>query len=286
MQGTFRHLMFGGLCLFDRPMVHFETGLVVVSEREKIINLPEVITALICVFAALQLIIEYGPETVTATMYRAFAFIPVRLSLLIDPQSVMPTRSTLDYDDQAALEQINAAIGAGRWSILTLVTYALLHGSWTHLAVNALTLAAFGSPVARRLGDLPFLAFLACGAVAGALAHFVLHPLDISPMVGASAGISAAMAAIVRFAFAPGAILGGMPLERKGSNPPVEPLTNLIGNRSAIMFVLVWFGTNALSGAFPQSTGSDAAVAWEAHIGGFVFGLLAFGRFEKWTRRS
>jgi membrane associated rhomboid family serine protease len=285
MPGHFRHLLSGGLCLFDRPMVHFETGSVVVSEREKIINLPQVITALICVFAALQLIIEYGPETVAVTMYRAFAFIPARLSLFIDPQSLMPTRSTLDYDAQAALEQISATIGGGRWSTLTLVTYAFLHGNWTHLAVNALTLAAFGSPVARRLGDGPFLAFLACGAVAGALAHFVLYPLDMSPMVGASAGISAAMAAIVRFAFAPGAILGGTRLEERGASPPAEPLTQLIGNRSAIMFVLVWFGTNALFGAFPQSIGSDAAVAWEAHVGGFVFGLLSFGLFEKWARR-
>lgn len=265
-------------------MVRFETGSVIVSEREKILNLPGVITALICVFAAFQLLSEYGPETVAATVYRAFAFIPARLSLLLDPQSLLPTRSTLDYDSQEALEQINAALGVSRLSILTLITYAFLHGGWTHLGVNAVTLAAFGSPVARRLGDFPFLVFLAGGAIAGALAHFALHPLELTPMVGASAAISAAMAAIVRFAFAPGAILGGTRPDRGGQQAPAEPLATLAGNRSALTFVLLWFGSNALFGAFPQTLGSDAAIAWEAHVGGFVFGLLTFAVFEKWAR--
>lgn len=256
------------------------------SEREKILNLPGVITALICVFAALQCVLEYGPETVVQTMYRAFAFIPARLSLLINPQSLLPTHSTLDYDTQQALGRLNEAMGVGRLSILTLFTYAFLHGNWTHLAVNALSLAAFGSPVARRLGDFLFLVFLSCGAVVGALAFFLLHPLDLTPMVGASAGVSAAMAAIVRFAFAPGAVLGATRREWRDPHPPSEPLSRLTGNRSALMFVLVWFGTNALFGAFPQAAGSDAAVAWEAHVGGFVFGLLTFGFFEKWAKNG
>lgn len=254
------------------------------SEREKILNLPGVITVLLCVFAALQCIADYGPETVVETMYRAFAFVPARLSLLIDPQSLLPTRSTLDYDAREALEQIDTAMGVSRLTVLTLLTYAFLHGNWTHLAVNGLTLAAFGSPVARRLGDMPFLVFLACGAIAGALAHYFRYPLDMAPMVGASAGISAAMAAVVRFAFAPGAVLGATRPDRGGLESPSEPLANLFGNRSALMFVLVWFGTNAVLGAFPQSLGSAAPVAWEAHIGGFVFGLLTFGAFEKWAR--
>lgn len=265
-------------------MVHFETGLVVVSEREKIINLPGVITALICVLAAFQLVIDNGPETVVGTIYRAFAFIPARLSLLIDPQSLLPTRSTLDYDAQEALEQLNAAMGVSRLSILTLFSYAFLHAGWTHLGVNALTLAAFGSPVARRLGDFPFLVFLAGGAVAGAGAHFLLHPLDLTPMVGASAAISAAMAGIVRFAFAPGAILGGTRPDRRALQSPAESLATLAGNRSAVTFVVIWFATNALFGAFPQTLGSNAAVAWEAHVGGFVYGLLTFALFEKWAR--
>lgn len=254
------------------------------SEREKIINLPGVITALICILAAFQCALEYGPETLAQTLYRAFAFVPARLSLLIHPQSLLPTRSTLGYDAQQALGQLNEAMGVGRLSILTLLTYALLHGNWTHLAVNTLSLAAFGSPVARRLGDFLFLIFLSCGAVAGSLAHFFLHPLDLSPLVGASAGVSAAMAAVVRFAFAPGAILDRTRKERRAPHPPTEPLLNLTGNRSALMFVLVWLGTNALFGAFPQGMGIDAGIAWEAHVGGFAFGLLTFGLFEKWAK--
>ena len=255
------------------------------SEREKIINLPGVITALICIFAALQCIVQYAPGTVPETIYRAFAFIPARLTLLIDPQSLLPAHTTFDYDPQETLEQLRSALGVSRLSVMTLLTYAFLHGSWMHFSVNALTLAAFGSPVARRLGDMLFLVFVACGAVVGALTHYALHPHDIAPMVGASAGISAAMAAIVRFAFAPGAILGGTRPEQGGLHKPSESLATLAGNRSALIFVLVWFGTNTLMGAFPQAFGSNDAVAWEAHIGGFVFGLLTFAWFEQWARR-
>ena len=256
-----------------------------VSEREKIINLPGVITALICVFAALQCVVQYAPETVSETMYRAFAFIPARLTFLIDPQSLLPSHKTFDYDPQETLEQLRSALGVSRLSVMTLLTYAFLHGSWMHFSINALTLAAFGAPVARRLGDTLFLVFLACGAVVGALTHYVLHPHDIAPMVGASAGISAAMAAIMRFAFAPGAILGGSQPERGGLHMPTESLATLAGNRSALIFLMVWLGTNILMGAFPQAFGSSDAVAWEAHIGGFVFGLLSFAWFEQWARR-
>lgn len=255
------------------------------SEREKIINLPGAITALICVFAALQCVVQYAPETVAETIYRAFAFIPARLTLLIDPQSLLPSHTTFDSDPQETLEQLSGALGVSRFSFMTLLTYAFLHGSWMHFSINALTLAAFGAPVARRLGDTPFLVFLACGAVAGAVTHYALHPHDLAPMVGASAGISAAMAAIVRFAFAPGAILGGSRPEQGGLHQPTESLATLAGNRSALIFLLVWLGTNTLMGAFPQAFGSGDAVAWEAHIGGFVFGLLSYAWFEQWARR-
>ena len=76
------------------------------------------------------------------------------------------------------------------WSYLS---YALLHGDWTHVFVNLLWTVAFGSVVARRFGGLRFFGFSALAAIAGALAHFVMHSSDITPVIGASASVSAYM---------------------------------------------------------------------------------------------
>ena len=53
-----------------------------------------------------------------------------------------------------------------------MLTYALLHGSWTHLVVNSVWMLAFGAPVARRFGTTRFFALLAFTAFTGALFHF------------------------------------------------------------------------------------------------------------------
>ena len=124
------------------------------------------------------------------------------------------------------------ALGVGRLPWWTFVTYALLHANWTHLAVNGVTLAAFGSPLARRFGAARFLAFLALTAVAGAAAHFAIHPFDLGPVVGASAAISGTMAASARFAFARDAEFGAPAASRRASS-----LAELWSNRRALAFV-------------------------------------------------
>ena len=63
----------------------------------------------------------------------------------------------------------------------TALTYAFLHGSWAHVLLNSVWLAAFGTPVARRCGGLRFLLLGALCAVGGAVAHVVVHPLSVAP---------------------------------------------------------------------------------------------------------
>ena len=248
-------------------------------EREKIINLPGVITALLVLLGGVECVVEYGPQTISDPLYSALAFIPARLSFYLSPGAVVAELSGAGVDPGSVAE-ISLATQSGAAALATLLTYAFLHGGWTHYFVNALTLAAFGAPVARRLGDSVFLLFLAGCAIAGALAHFLFHPLDVTPVVGASAAISGAMAGVVRFAFAPGARLSA-----GRDETPVAPLSGLPQNRQAISFLLIWFGSNALIGAFPQAFGSSDAIAWEAHIGGFLFGLGSYGYFERVAKR-
>jgi membrane associated rhomboid family serine protease len=249
------------------------------ADREKILNLPGVITALLSVMLALELFAAAGPKGLVYSVYDALAFIPLRLSFALAPQTVLSSLADTDALNGDAQGQIAAMLNGGPMVYLTPLTYAFLHGGWTHVLINSLTLAAFGAPVARRLETTRFLVFFAACAIAGALTHYAFHLLDASPVVGASAAISGTMAGIVRFAFTPGARLGDNGAI-DGRETVTASLSQIGENRQAMFFLIVWFGANLLLGAFPEASGSSEPVAWEAHIGGFLFGLLSFGAFE------
>lgn len=251
------------------------------ADREKVLNLPGVVSALLGVMAAVQLFAAFAPSSLVHGFYGAFAFIPLRLSFALAPERVLAALGALPLDQGG--EEIAAQLSDGPLVFLTPLTYAFLHGGWTHLAINALTFAAFGAPVAQRLGVRRFLWFFGACAVAGALTHYALHPLDATPVVGASAAISGTMAAIVRFAFTPGARLGRGAMDGRGTR--TASLSQLGENRQAMLFLIVWFGANLLFGVFPEAMGSTEPIAWEAHLGGFLFGLLTFGAFDHWGRR-
>jgi membrane associated rhomboid family serine protease len=154
------------------------------------------------------------------------------------------------------------------------VTHGLLHGDWTHLIVNLVWLAAFGSAVARRLGAGRFLVFMVLSTVAGAAAHFVFHQTANVPVIGASGAVSACMGAAVRFAFAP-----GQPIEVAIRRPAVSLIQSL-QNRSIMTFVVIWFAFNFLAGSGILPLGVEGQIAWEAHMGGFLFGWLGFALFD------
>ncbi len=157
------------------------------------------------------------------------------------------------------------------------ITYAFLHGNWEHLIVNLLWLVAFGSAVARRFGAIRFTLFSLLAAVAGAALHFAVFPKDIVPMVGASAVVSAYMGAACRFAFVPGRMGAG----NEAFNKPALSLIGSFKNPASLIFIAVWFVMNYLFGSGLVSVvGEGASIAWQAHIGGFLFGLLAFRLFD------
>ncbi|MBJ3776315.1 rhomboid family intramembrane serine protease [Acuticoccus sp. 2012] len=164
--------------------------------------------------------------------------------------------------------------------IWTFFTYALLHGSWIHLVTNAVWLVAFGSAVARRFGPLRFWIFSAMAAASGAALHLALHFGEPIPVVGASAAIAGQMAAAARFVFDVGGPAG---MRRSAGDAayrrPARSLLAIFANRSAVIFVAIWFGVNLMVGIGGFMSGG-VAVAWEAHIGGFLFGLLAFRLFD------
>jgi len=146
---------------------------------------------------------------------------------------------------------------------------------------------AFGSPVAQRFGSLRFTAFMALSAAAGAAVHLVTHFGELLPMVGASAAISGAMAAATRFAFQRGGPLELWRDRAEASRVPAAPLAASLRDPRVIAFLLVWFGLNILFGVFSLGMpGVEQAIAWQAHIGGFLAGLLAFSAFDPVPRSS
>jgi membrane associated rhomboid family serine protease len=230
--------------------------------RERIFNVPTVILLLLAAMGAIHALRDFvlsDDANLRALIY--FAFIPARYEPSLLPAGTVP-----------------GGQGAQVW---TFVTYAFLHGDWMHLGVNAAWLLAFGSPLARRFGAVRFLAFFAVTAVAGALMHLATHAGELVPMIGASAAISGAMAAAMRFVFVPGGPLRRRPGEEPNYHAPAISLRAALTDPRILIFLAVWLGVNLLFGLGAATLlGENQPVAWQAHVGGFFAGLLLFGLFD------
>lgn len=157
------------------------------------------------------------------------------------------------------------AIAEGRW--WTTISSTFLHGGLFHLLMNLSALLPFGLIVSRRLGgtirgQLTFLAFYLGAGIAGSLAFLALTGPDMAA-VGASGAVFGLWGAMVR-----------LPRDRDGAWPLFsrETASQLPGPIIANVVVAVFFG---LAGGLGQ--GEAAGIAWQAHLGGFLFGLLAIG---------
>lgn len=240
--------------MLDRTRFPHQTG-------QPILNVPTVITVLAVAMLAIQLARDYVGPDLGIEILALFAFIPARYDPAIFAEGVLPGGWGADY-----------------W---TFVTYAFLHGGWTHVGINLLWLLAFGSPVARRFGVARFLLFFAVTAAAGAGLHLITHEGEIVPMIGASAAVSGCMAAAIRFMFASeGYVPWGADMYGQSVHYPAAPLTVVMRDRRVLVFVGVWFLINLGVGLAGPSGLVDGSVAWEAHIGGFLAGLLLFPLFD------
>ena len=161
--------------------------------------------------------------------------------------------------------------------IWTFVTYAFLHGGLSHLIINVVWFACFGTALARRFGFFRLFAVFLAGSVGGAALHLAVLPGDGGMLIGASAGISATMAATLRFAFEPHGPLAGGWTDPASYHVRAPGILELFSNRRASSFILVWIVVNLAIG-FQEFFVAEVSnlIAWQAHIGGFVAGFLLF----------
>lgn len=260
--------------------------------REPILNLPApvvwLIAALVLIHGVREFLSPYDDYMIVSWL----AFVPARLSLWLSPDRLDEVITSLgqsqlgqDVGDRIALARLMLADGGPR--LWNLVTYGLLHGSWTHLISNLVWLAAFGSPVARRLGTARFLSLMALATIGGALLHWWSRELDVLPLVGASAAIAGATAAAARFVFAPGLRFGALGDDAVVQAIPADSFLGIWRNSRALIFIAIWFVTNILFGSgIVPIFGEETSIAWEAHIGGFLVGLLLFPLFDRGARNS
>ena len=231
------------------------------QSREPVLMLPGAMTALLAVLFAIHGIRMLLPIGWDNWVLEVFAFWPVR------------------YDAGVMASQFPGGLGADVWTFLT---YSLLHANLTHIVFNMLWMLPFGSALARRFGPVRFFGFLAVTAIAGAFAHLLTHPHEAAPMIGASAAVSGAMAASIRFAFQRGSFLSFRRTDAEtAARVPALPLLRALQNGQVLAFLGIWFGLNFVTGIGAIAVGTSAqSIAWQAHIGGFLAGLLLFPLFD------
>ncbi|MFN7035612.1 MAG: rhomboid family intramembrane serine protease [Bellilinea sp.] len=158
-----------------------------------------------------------------------------------------------------------------------LLTHMFLHGGWLHFLSNMWTLFIFGDNVEDRMGSFRFLVFYVFGGIAAGLLQLLLGPPNI-PSIGASGAIAAVLGAYFLF----------FPRAQVITFVPVFFLPWFV-NIPAVIYLGFWFISQLFSGlvslTLPAGM-SMGGIAWWAHIGGFLFGLLLALPFNDSTRRK
>ncbi len=141
---------------------------------------------------------------------------------------------------------------------ITFISYAFLHADWLHLGTNMLFLWIFGDNIEDALGHFRYLLFYIICAILAGLAHYYMNIDSNGPLIGASGAVAGVMGAyVLLFPFARLWVIAKI----------VIPIPLAI---PAFWMLGVWI----LIQLFYAFVASDGTVAWWAHVGGFVAGII------------
>lgn len=165
-----------------------------------------------------------------------------------------------------SIPQISAYFTTGQ-QFLSFLTFMFLHGGFLHLLGNMWFLYIFGDNVEDRLGPFRYLVFyLLCGLASG-ISHLVINWHSVIPTIGASGAIAGVM----------GAYFILYPRAKVLTLVPIFIFFQFI-ELPAFLFLGIWFLFQFLSAA--GASAQAGGIAWWAHIGGFVFGIVFLKLFE------
>ena len=161
------------------------------------------------------------------------------------------------------------------WDFYSLFTNMFLHGGWFHIISNMWTLWIFGDNVEDRMGHFRFFIFYILCGLAANFVHYYFNQLAPVPVIGASGAIAGVM----------GAYMIMFPTSRIITLIPIFFIPFFF-EIPAVIFLFFWFISQVISGTFtklfmPPNVGG---IAWWAHIGGFVAGMILHKFFVKKER--
>jgi membrane associated rhomboid family serine protease len=247
-----------GNCRNKNQSSHNEEIMFPLRDENPIIRTPLAIILLIGLnLAAWALIQGFGSAQPLAWSLCEFGLIPGDLLDRVPVGTIVP----LGNDMGCKLE--------GNASALTLVTHMFLHGGWFHIIGNMWFLWVFGDNVEDAMGPVRFLMFyLLCG-LAAAATQIMTDPAAAIPMVGASGAIGGVMGAYARLY--PHARIQTLIFLGFYVTTVAVPAIGMLG---------YWFFIQ-LAGGFPALQGAGGGVAFWAHIGGFLAGLILVGPMHR-----
>ncbi|MFW5886949.1 MAG: rhomboid family intramembrane serine protease [Bacteroidota bacterium] len=158
----------------------------------------------------------------------------------------------------------------------TFITNMFLHGGWIHFLSNMWILYIFGDNVEDRMGRFRYLAFYILAGFLASFTHFILYSDSDIPAIGASGAIAGVMAAYM-FLFPGSRVLSLVPIF---FFPLIIPIP-------ALIYIGIWFIGQFFNGTYHLLLNSTATgIAFWAHIGGFIAGLLFYKTFLKNRERK
>lgn len=165
--------------------------------------------------------------------------------------------------DRYAMIPAHFTSGLDLGDIVSIFTSMFMHAGFAHIAGNMLYLWIFGDNIEDRLGHIGYLIFYLVGGVAASLAHIFTNPGSQIPTVGASGAIAAVL----------GAYLVMYPQSRIATFIPIGFFMRLT-MMPAVVVLGLWFVLQLFSGAMTYGGADVGGVAFWAHVGGFVAGVV------------
>lgn len=162
------------------------------------------------------------------------------------------------------------------WAFLTLITAMFLHGGWLHLIGNMIYLGVFGDNIEDTLGHFRYVGFYLLGGIFASLTHIILEPSSEVPLVGASGAIAAVLGAYLVFFY-----------HAKVRVAIIIFFYFHVTWVSSLVILGFWFILQLFNGLGSVARTSGAGgVAYWAHVGGFIAGLIMAIRYRIRQRRQ